>query len=568
MNKFAETAANLGSRGGRWLQAQRDNRYICRVISAATLVLILWTASAAAQQGSPQETTARIEGTVRDGSGVPVSDASVRLAGKGVASLEAKTKADGSFAFDGLAVGTYIVSANKGGQRSRTTNVSAGSPNSQLHVDLKLDELASEKDNTASSSSSAPMEFADAPNFTIAAVTDWTAAGGHGSDAVLRTSEALNRETVAMKPEGISGGEMGSGGEFKRAESSLRAALVSAPGKFETNHELGELYLRAGRFQESIEPLETAYKIDPTNFENEYDLALALKGNGDSAQAREHVQRLLARKENADVHRLAGEVDEKLSDPLAAVHEFERAVREDPSERNYFEWGSELLLHRAVWQAKDVFAAGVKAYPKSARMVTALGATLFAGALYDEAAQRLCEASDLNPADPEPYLFMGKIEMAAPNPLPCVEQKLARFVGQRPTDPLANYFYAMAMWKQKGQSIDLPTLERVQDMLTKAVTIDPQCSEAYMQLGVLQSTRRDYKQAIGFYTKAIEVNPQLSEAHYRLGVAYDRVGDKERAKQEFQRHDDIEKQQAAEVEKQRREVKQFLVVVDGKTADR
>ena len=492
----------------------------------------------------------------------------MHVAREGTASLEAKTKADGSFAFDGLAVGTYIVSAEKGGQRSRTINVSGGSSTGQLHVDLKLDESISEKENTASSSPPAPMEFADAPNFTIAAVTDWTAAGGHGSDAVLRTSEALNRETVAMKPEGIAGGEIGSGGEFKRTESNLRAALVSAPEKFETNHQLGDFYLRAGRFRESIEPLETAFKIDPTNFENEYDLALALKGNGDSAQAREHVQRLLARKESADVHRLAGEVDEKLSDPLAAVHEFERAAREDPSEQNYFEWGSELLLHRAVWQAKDVFAMGVKAYPKSARMLTALGATLFAGALYDEAAQRLCEASDLNPADPEPYLFMGKIEMAAPNPLPCVEQKLARFVGQRPGDALANYFYAMAMWKQKGQSIDSPTLERVQKMLTKAVTIDPQCSEAYLQLGVLQSTRRDYKQAIGFYTKATEANPQLSEAHYRLGVAYDRVGDKERARQEFQLHDEIEKQQAAEVEKQRREVKQFLVVVDGKTTDR
>ena len=70
------------------------------------------------------------------------------------------------------------------------------------------------------------------------------------------------------------------------------------------------------------------------------------------------------------------------------------------------------------------FRQGVKAYPKSARMLTALGAALFAGALYDEAAHRLCEASDLNPGDPEPYTFMGKIEIAAPNPLPCVSQKL------------------------------------------------------------------------------------------------------------------------------------------------
>jgi len=157
--------------------------------------------------------------------------------------------------------------------------------------------------------------------------------------------------------------------------------------------------------------------------------------------------------------------------------------------------------------------------------------------------------------------------MSSPNPLVCVELKLARFVELRPQDPLANYYYAMTLWKQKGQSIDQATLQRVEDILTKAVTIDPQCGEAYLQLGVLESTRRDYAKAIGYYTEAIQANPQLSDAHYRLGVAYDRVGDKEKAKAEFELHDEMEKQQAALVDKQRREVKQFLVVVNGKTAD-
>ena len=85
-------------------------------------------------------------------------------------------------------------------------------------------------------------------------------------------------------------------------------------------------------------------------------------------------------------------------------------------------------------------------------MLTALGAALFAGALYDDAAHRLCEASDLNPADPEPYTFMGKIEIAAPNPLACVSQKLERFVRLQPDNAIANYFYAMALWKENGRS--------------------------------------------------------------------------------------------------------------------
>ncbi len=95
------------------------------------------------------------------------------------------------------------------------------------------------------------------------------------------------------------------------------------------------------------------------------------------------------------------------------------------------------------------------------------------------------------------------------------------------------------------------------------MAIDAKCADAYLQLGVLSSSQRNLEKAIGFYTKAIEADPQLGEAHYRLGVAYDRTGLPEKAKQEFQLHDEIEKSQAAAVERQRREVKQFLVVLEG-----
>jgi tetratricopeptide (TPR) repeat protein len=546
-------AVKVRSWGEGWIRGRVDVVDFGRVVPAI-LVLFLAIHAASGQQGP-----VTIQGTVRDRAGAPVSDASVRLEHDGNSPLQTMTMPDGSFAFGGLASGVYVVSAERAGQRSAATIVNTDSREGNSPLTLTLDLAGSAKQ-------AQPMEFADTPNFTIAAVTDWTAAGGHGSDAVLRTSEALNRETLALKPS--ANGNASGSSQPAESESALKAAVARNPGDVEACRKLGEFYLRANRFQDAIQPLRDASKLEPSHPRNEYNLALAVEGSGDLIGARQQIDKLLARNQGgADAHRLAGELDEKLGDPLAAVHELERAVREDPSEQNYFEWGSELLLHRAVWQAKDVFSAGAKAYPKSARMLTALGATLFAGALYDEAAQRLCQASDLNPADPEPYLFMGKIEISAPNPLACVDQKLARFVELRPEDPLANYYYAMTVWKQQGQSIDPATLQRVEELLTKAVTIDPQCSEAYLQLGVLESTRHDYAKAIGYYVKAIQANPQLSDAHYRLGVAYDRVGDKEKAKKEFQLHEDIEKQQAALVDKQRREVKQFLVVVNGKTAD-
>ena len=246
---------------------------------------------------------------------------------------------------------------------------------------------------------------------------------------------------------------------------------------------------------------------------------------------------------------------------MAAVHELQQAVHLDPSEENYFAWGSELLVHRAVWQASEVFRNGSKAYPNSPRMLTALGTALFAGALYDDAAASLCAAADLSPGNAEPYTFMGRVQMETANPLPCVEPRLARFAQQQPASPVALYLYAMALCKRQSTDPQVPVL------LKKTIALDPGYADAYLQLGILAAAQHQTEQAIAWYTRALQANPQLGEAHYRLGVAYDRSGAPEKAHEQFQLHEQIEHAQAAAIEQQRREVKQFLVVLDAQPHD-
>jgi tetratricopeptide (TPR) repeat protein len=539
--------------------------YLWSALVAIAILFNISANTAVAQQVPPQHSqTATIQGSVLDAAGKPVGDASVRLEEASARNpVETKTNAAGAFEFTALPTGSYTLTAEKSELRSRSAPTVALSNGDRKHIDLVLETAGDGQPHPAAPSPSQTMDFSDNPNFTVAGVTDWTAVGGHGSDSILRTSEDLARETLALKPQDAgqsTSGRSGSAGEEAASETRLRAALAGAPGSFAANHQLGEFYLQTGRYREALPLLEASYRIDPANEDNERDLALACENAGDLKQAREHIQNLLKRRNDADLHRMAGALDEKLGDPLAAVQENQRAVNLDPSEQNYFAWGSELLLHRAVWQAAEVFRNGVKAHPKSARLLTALGTALFAGALYDEAARSLCDASDLDPANPEPYIFMGKIEMAAPTPLPCVEAKLARFVQEKPDSSLANYLYAMALWKQREHATNKPALQQVESLLTKAVSLDSKCFDGYLQLGILAASQRDYEKAIQLYTKAIDVNPQLGEAHYRLGVAYDRLGEREKAQQEFQLHDEIEKRQAAAVERERKEVKQFVVV--------
>jgi tetratricopeptide (TPR) repeat protein len=495
-----------------------------------------------------------IIGTVHDGSGI-VGDASVRLQAEGTARAEErKTDASGGFGFSRLKMGTYVLSASKGERHSSEVTVTLTVEGAVQRVELTL--------SSESGSAEAPqMEYSDAPIFTVSAVTDWTAAGGHGSDTNLRTSEALNRETVRLKPESTSALPPAS-------ERDLRAALEKSPGDLKANEDLGRFYLSAERYSDAIAALHTAYSLDASNQGNEFDLALALARTGDTVKAREHLSHLLSNADRPEWHRLSGEIAEKSGDSLSAVREFERAAKEDPSEENYFAWGSELLEHRAIWQAKEVFESGAKAYPHSARMLTALGAALFGGALYEDAARRFCEASDLLPTDAKPYLFMGKVELAAPNSLPCIETKLQRFVRMQPSNPIANLYYAMSYWKEHGRRVDTETLAVVESYLQRAVKADPKCSDAYLDLGILNASRTNFKAASEFYRQAIAADAQSTEAHYRLGVAYDRLGDREKAADEFRLHDELEKKQAAAVDEQRKEVKQFLVQLGGNGQDR
>src|SRR5262249_54452735 len=129
------------------------------------------------------------------------------------------------------------------------------------HVRLEIVLVRSESQPAGDKLLSSAAQFSDSPNFTIAGVTDWNAAGGHGSDATLRTSEAFARETHGLGTE--TSREIASTTGPVDSESNLRAALRRSPQSFAANRRLGEFYLRSQRYDQAIPMLEAAYRIQP-----------------------------------------------------------------------------------------------------------------------------------------------------------------------------------------------------------------------------------------------------------------------------------------------------------------
>ena len=504
-------------------------------------------------QGAPgqqNQVSAELSGIVVDQDGNAVAGATVVL--KGVdRSTRVLSDVSGNFRVYGIAPGSYTAVADQTGHGSGKTNVIL-SGEAVSKVRIVLDATGGIPATPAETA----MDFSDKANFSVAGVTDWTAVGGHGSDATLRTSEDLNRETLALKAKSAAASSQ-AGKAKDRGEDRLRAAQAARPQSYDANHALGMYYLKAEDYSEAIPLLQTASELHRSGPNDLYQLALAYQGKGDFARAKELVSQALLQKDSANFHRTLGELDEQLGDPLAAVRQEAISVEMEPSEQNYFTWGSELLLHRAIWQAAEVFASGATSHPASARIKTAWGAALYAEARYDEAAERLCEASDLDPSSRDPYLFMGRAQLASPVPLPCVREKLERFLRQSPGDPEAIYYVAMVLLRTS----DLPEPRRAKELLKKVLTIDPRFADADLQLGILAFAEKRYPEAIAYYEAAGVADPKSGEAHYRLGVAYDRMGDAAHAQKEFKLHDEIDAANAAATEQQRRQIKQFLVIV-------
>jgi tetratricopeptide (TPR) repeat protein len=501
-----------------------------------------------------QETgkAASLRGAVRNSQGKPVAGATIRLQTKD-SSLAQTTRSDlqGNYGFTALAGGVYFLRAELLGYSATEIPSIFFGPKEAKNIDLVL--LPARTGASQPAPAQAP-QFFDKPQFAVAGVTDTTSLGGHGSDTIVRTRETLAKETVSLHEVPASSPPAAA----SEREKSLRAIAEREPSSFDANHFLGKALDEDGKSRDAIPYLDRARELKPRDYENSYDLALANAHAGNYERARDHAQSLIARHDTAELHHLLGDVQEKLGNSLDAVREYQRAAEMDPRESYLFDWGAELLLHHAAEPAVEIFTKGNHLFPRSERILIGLGAAWFALGSFDQAVQRICEASDQNPNDSVPYLFLGKMQRAEPAPSKESVEKLHRFVSQQPENAEANYYYAVGLWKLRKGPQDTVSTAQVETLFRNAVRLDPKFAAAYLQLGILDSERRDYPKAISEYQQAIQADPQIEEAHYRLALAYRQTGEAAKADDELKVYDGIVRESAQQAERERHEIRQFV----------
>jgi tetratricopeptide (TPR) repeat protein len=343
------------------------------------------------------------------------------------------------------------------------------------------------------------------------------------------------------------------------AEVHLRKAVELAPQTYDANHNLGELYIQLSKLQEAVPYLRRAQEINPSAYNNGYDLALAFQHLGNLEQARQQLEELIRVNDTAELHSLLGMIEEKSKNYLASAAQFEKAAHMDPSENNIFEWGTELLLHQTFEPAIEVFKVGLVRYPQSSQMKVGFGVAEYGLGHFDAGAQAFLEASDTNPADRLPLIFLGK---AYDNLSPAIKDQIIsrfeRFVQADKHDASVRYYYAMALWRQGGDAPEPARQAVVESLLKSSAAFDASFADARLQLGILYANQRKFVEAIAQYEQALKINSENATVHYRLGQSLARTGASARAKKEFAEFERLRTQEVDAANKKSAEIQQFV----------
>ena len=182
-------------------RTRRADRVVALV---ACLAALLTLGQVTHGQSKDQAGSATLQGSVKDSRGRPIAAAIVYLEAKdGTQTLTARTDSVGSYRFSALRDGVYKLRAQMAGYGDASFDRCALEPKETRTVDLTLEPTPipppQDSPQTPLGTSSAEKpQFFDEPKFTVAGVTEAMNPGGHGSDTILRTTEALAKDTASL----------------------------------------------------------------------------------------------------------------------------------------------------------------------------------------------------------------------------------------------------------------------------------------------------------------------------------------------------------------------------------
>jgi protein O-mannosyl-transferase len=264
-------------------------------------------------------------------------------------------------------------------------------------------------------------------------------------------------------------------GMYSDMETFYRRTLAANPACWMAENNLGDLYERAGRYDESLAHYDKALDIKPSA-KTHYNKGTLLRRQGKLEEAVAQFETALGMEPRfVDARNNLGSTLGELGRVAEAVEELERAERVDPNSAIIrSNLGIALAREQRYDEASAQFREAIRLDPGSAEAMTNLGVILRRQGRYPEAVAMLENAIRLRPSLSILHMNLG-IALALEGRL---DEALIRF--------------------------------------REAVRLDPKSAEAHNNLGNALAHRGLYAEARVELEEALRLNPRLTDARLNL----------------------------------------------------
>ncbi len=285
---------------------------------------------------------------------------------------------------------------------------------------------------------------------------------------------------------------------------------------------------RYGAYGPAVHILEKVPE-DARHFRDaQYDLAIALFRNKELDRAAQVLQSLAAKRQSAEVQNLLGNLEERRGNMKSAGEAFARAAELEPGREDFrFDAASFQLQHGDPHAALETFRSATVEFPKSWRMFLGLGAAQYLAGKPEDAAETLLAVVKLEPKARFAYSLLGSLYDLAGASQVRILEALETYLKTAPPDAAAYSIYGKILVTRAAGTDDYA---RARSSLERAIKLDPQGTEAYVQLASIALDQGRIQESRALLERAVRADPDAPEPHYRLAALYKRLGqDKEAA---------------------------------------
>lgn len=297
-------------------------------------------------------------------------------------------------------------------------------------------------------------------------------------EAKQRAFQTLNQGTLLYEQ-----------GDYRGAVDLLRQAANISLNSFQAHYQLGLALREARQYGEAIEALGVALELSPRHLQAHVALGDCHLKMGDVREAGAEYHRALdLQPDYAAAYDGLGRLMESVGRPEDGVYYYQRAIEANAGYPDaYLDLGDLYLRQARLQEAAVLLLKAIQIRPDFAGAFNRLGAVYARQELWQEAIAALREAERLEPKNPYHPFTLGSTYLA------------------------------------------LGSLRWAREALERALALDPQFQEAYVELAALERREGNYEHAIGVLQTGlaradhVEMRQELESEITRMRAERDQV---------------------------------------------